>query len=173
VQLPAPSVPATAGGELAAVDFSPMAERDEGEFIPPEVKGVDDPVIADAQAKLGSPLQAVMRKVFQVASQLPNPGFQAGRPGRRKPEENRVELAGVNLRGLFHGPSASVDTYFALAQIGLAALDAGDKLRIKFSLVFEVIGKPILKLQRLPGWQLANFRYDGFKVAHGKIYSRV
>ena len=70
------------------------------------------------------------------------------------------------ISGLVHGASDLATPHTALAQVGLAALDARDELRIQFSLVFEVIRQPILKLHGLFGRQLPHLSFDGFELAH-------
>jgi hypothetical protein len=47
----------------------------------------------------------------------------------------------------------------------LAALDARDEPRIQFSLVFELIRQPILKLHGLFRRQLPHLSFDGFELA--------
>jgi len=70
------------------------------------------------------------------------------------------------LRGLVHGASGLAPPHTALAQVGLATLDARDELLVQFGLVFEVIRQPILKLQGFFGRQLPHFSLDGFELAH-------
>jgi hypothetical protein len=52
------------------------------------------------------------------------------------------------------------------AQVGLAALDACDELRIQSGLVFGVIRQPILERQGLLTWQLPHLSFAGFELAH-------
>ena len=101
--------------------------------------GVDNAVIARAQPKLRAPLQAHVRKIIQPSAHFTYASLNPALHLRRQTEEDGIKLAGVDLRGLVHSASGLVDAQTALAQVGLAALDARDKLGIKFGLVFEVI----------------------------------
>jgi hypothetical protein len=108
-----------------------------------------------------------VRKILQPPAYLAYACLDPALNLWRKTEENGIKLAGVDFRGLLHGPSVLPNTHAALSQVGLATLDARNELRIQFGLVFEVIRQPILKLQGLLGRQLPHLSLDGFELAHG------
>ena len=113
-----------------------------------------------------------MRKIIQPPAHLAYACLNPALNLWRQTEENGVKLAGVDFRGLAHGASGLANPHTALAQVGLAALNAGYELWIQFSLVLEVICQPILKLHRLFGRQLPHLSFDGFELAHGNSVPR-
>jgi hypothetical protein len=149
-----------------AIDFAPMAKRDEKEFISADIAGVDDAVVTHAESEFRAALETGVGKIVQPPAQFADARQNSILNVCGKTEENRIELAGVDLRGLTHGMSNFSDPHTALSQVGLAALDASDELRIQIGLIFEVIGQPILKLNGLAGRKLPHFSFDGFKLAH-------
>ena len=86
----------------AANDLATVAKRYKGEFILAQVEFVDDAVIADAEAEFGTALQSFVRKSLQPASQVPEFRLDAVLHLAGEAEEDRVEFAGINLRGLVH-----------------------------------------------------------------------
>jgi hypothetical protein len=143
-----------------------MTQGDEAQVIVLEIELVDDPVVARSQAKLSTPLEPLMRKIFQTPSQFADFGLNSFSNRWWKLEENRVELAGVDLRRLAHRPLGLTNPNAALAQIRLTAFDAGDEVRIQFGLVFEVIGQPVHQLQRLLRGQLPHLGFNFFDPVH-------
>ena len=125
-----------------AVDFPSMPQGDQVKVITSKIELVDNPLVARPKAKLRTPLEAMMRKTLQTPSPFAdfrlNPFPNRGRKG----EENRVELRGVDLRGWRHGSLRLTHPDPTILQIRLAAFDAGDEVRLRFGLIFEVIGQP-------------------------------
>ncbi len=148
-----------------------MAERDEVKLVSPEIEPVNDPIIPNAQAKLRAALQTMMREIFQPLSQVPDSSLDPRPHVRRQFKQNRVELARVNLSSLIHVPLIAANADPALAQIFLPAFNAGDKLWIQFSLVFQVIGEPVLQLPGLIPRQVPDLSFDGFEFAHATTVS--
>ena len=112
-----------------------------------------------------------MREALQPSPQIPKLDLNPLLEVRGQTEEDGVEFAGVKLRGLVHGGSAFADARPALAQVGLAAFDAGDELRVEFGLIFKVVGQPVLKLQDIGAWQMPHLGFNGFQFAHGVTFS--
>jgi hypothetical protein len=50
------------------IDFSTVAQGGQREFITANVEVVNDAIVADAKAKLRSPLQTAMGEILQVAA---------------------------------------------------------------------------------------------------------
>lgn len=141
------------------------------EFVSAGVEFVNNPVVANADAKFRSSLQPFMGKALHPPTQIPKLGFNPRLQLRRQLQKDRVKFAGIDLRSLVHAASGFADA--TLAEVSLAALDAGDKIGIKLSLIFQVFGKPILKFQRLLAGQIPHLRLNRFKFAHGVIFSAV
>ena len=145
-----------------------MTKRDEIQFVSRDVAFVDHSVIAYPQAKLRPSLQAVMRKIWQLITQVTDPVFDSILHRARQAEEDRIKLARVDFGRLTHTRSAPPNTHLTGPQVGLAALDAGDELRRECRLIFEKIGEPILQSQSfLPG-QLPDFSFEDFKMTHDR-----
>ena len=122
----------------ATVHISAMAKRYQIEFISTYVELINDPIVTNAGTEFGTSLQPLMRKAFQSSAQIPQFGFDSLLQMLGQSQEKRVEFTGIDLGGLFHfalGPANAT-----LTQVRLATFDAGNELRIKFSLIFKVIG---------------------------------
>ena len=74
---------------------------------------------------------------------------------------------GRRAKRLSHGALVFASPHTALAQVGLAALDAGDEVWMQVGRGFEVISETILKLHGLLGRQLPHLGFNGFKLAQG------
>ena len=145
-------VPARASPQGSeAIDFAPVAEGDEAEFIAADVKGVNDAVVACTEPELHTPLQADMGKVLQPPAQFADAAQNAALGLRRDTEEDGVKLTEVDFRGLAPRASTLVNPDSALAQVGFPALNAGNKIRVEVGLVFKVISEPVPKLDHLVG----------------------
>ena len=149
-----------------AINFPTMTDRDEIQFVSRDTEFVDHPVITHPQTKLRSSLQAVVRPIRQLISQMSDSVLNSILRRARQAEENRIELARVDLGRLTHTESTPLGTCLTGSQVGLAALDAGDELRRKRDLVFEKIGEPILQAQSILPGQFPDFSFEDFKLAH-------
>jgi hypothetical protein len=107
-----------------------MTERDEYKFVSPDIEGGNNAVIAHAESKLRTPLQANVRKFVQPSAQFPDVCQNPSLCLRRKTKEDTIKLAGIDLRCLAHEASGLLHPHLAITQVGLAALDARDELRI-------------------------------------------
>lgn len=150
----------------SAIHFTAMPHRDEKQLVRGDIELIDDPVIADPHAKLRSALQAHVRKAFKSRTKITNRGLDRRTMTRGKLKEDAVKLAGVDLRGLFHRTSGLEGSRLSFRKLGLASLDAGNKLRIQFRLVFQIIGKPVLQLLGLLAGQREDLMFDGFNCRH-------
>ena len=79
-----------------------MAECDQEKLVPSQIEFVDHAIIPHPQSELRTPLQPNVRKLFQLGTQVMNTALNALAYVRRKPEENCVELAGIDLSRLVH-----------------------------------------------------------------------
>jgi hypothetical protein len=110
------------------VDFAPVAQRHQFQFVSLEVKLVDDTVIPNPEAVFGPSLEATMGVALQPPSQFADLGLDPLLQMRWESAENGVELVGVDLGRLVHGPSPFLDPHATRTEVGLATLDAGHEL---------------------------------------------
>lgn len=82
---------------LPAVDFAPVAERDESYFVLCDIEVVNEPVIANAEPELGPSGHAVMGERVKTASMSSISNDQRG-DILRQPGKSGVEFGGENLR---------------------------------------------------------------------------
>lgn len=150
----------------SAINIAAMSHGNKEQLVPFHIKLIDDAVVAHSHPKFWSALQAHMRVIFQTTAQITYGCLHRRSCARREIEKNRVKIAAVYLCGLVHQGSRLGDADLTSRQLCFSTLNAGNKLWIQFSLIFQIICQPVLKLSSFIFRQGKDLVLDGFKGRH-------